>query len=206
VDATTAALQLKVYNGLWNAVNDHYVYTDFNGHDWKAIGATYQALVKKGLSQDDFYLAMERMIAELGDDHSHFESPAEVAAEKEQLVFKNGTTQRSPKLVQVEWCLLALRWVGKVIGEKRIGIERVVAKVFPGTSVEIIGPSLGHQIRDRSRAVAKLGRVVQGQQLKLLHRVLNRLVNRPSPENRPPTSGRRGRDMMVISNRWRAVS
>src|SRR4249919_19953 len=31
VDAATTALQLKVYNGLWNAVNDHYVYPDFNG-------------------------------------------------------------------------------------------------------------------------------------------------------------------------------
>ena len=82
VDAKTTALQLQVYRGLWKAVNDQYVYTNFNGHDWKAIGATYEALVKQGLSQDDFYAAMERMIAELGDDHSYFESPAQLEAEK----------------------------------------------------------------------------------------------------------------------------
>jgi len=84
VDAKTAALQLKVYNALWNAVNEHYVYTDFNGHDWKAIGATYEALVKKGLSEDDFYVAMKRMINELGDDHSYFETPKELAEENER--------------------------------------------------------------------------------------------------------------------------
>ncbi|MBA3873192.1 MAG: PDZ domain-containing protein [Anaerolineae bacterium] len=81
VDAKTAALHLQVYNKLWNAVNDHYVYTNFNGHDWKAIGAKYEALVKKGLSQTDFDLAMERMIAELGDNHSYFATPAEIQKE-----------------------------------------------------------------------------------------------------------------------------
>ena len=34
----------------------------------------------------------------------------------------------------------ALRRVGKMVGEKRIGIERIVAKVFPGVPVENIGP------------------------------------------------------------------
>src|SRR5689334_15701232 len=85
VDSKTTALQQQVYDALWKVVNDHYVYTDFNDHDWNAIGARYQMLIKQGLSEDDFYLAMSQMIAELGDDHSYFESPKQVEDEKAEV-------------------------------------------------------------------------------------------------------------------------
>jgi len=102
VDDKTLALQLKVYNALWKAVNDHYVYTDFNGHDWKAIGAAYKALIKKGLSQDNFYLAMRRMIAELDDDHSRFETPTELEKENEAIAGKYDYVGMGALLVPVE--------------------------------------------------------------------------------------------------------
>jgi carboxyl-terminal processing protease len=85
VDAQTTALQLRVFQGLWNAVNDHYVYTDFRGHDWQAIGDRYRAMIEQGLSNDEFYAAMQAMISELGDEHSYFQSPAEIAAETARL-------------------------------------------------------------------------------------------------------------------------
>ncbi len=75
VDQATTGRQLKVYQQLWNTVNTDYVYRDFNGRDWKAIGAKYQALIKQGLTDPSFYSAMDDMIAELGDDHSHYDSP-----------------------------------------------------------------------------------------------------------------------------------
>ena len=85
VDAATTALEMGTLNGLWNAVNDHYVYTDFLGHDWNAIGARYRALVQQGLSLNDFYGAMQDMISELGDEHSYFQSPTEVQQETARL-------------------------------------------------------------------------------------------------------------------------
>ncbi len=85
VDAKTTARQLRVYNGLWNAVRDHYVYPDFRGHDWNAIGARYKALVQQGLTDDSFYLAMQAMLGELGDQHSYFQSPAQIKAEQAEL-------------------------------------------------------------------------------------------------------------------------
>jgi carboxyl-terminal processing protease len=85
VDAKTTARQLRVYSGLWNAVHDHYVYTDFRGHDWNAIGARYKALIQQGLSDDAFYAAMQDMISELGDEHSYFQSPAQIKAEQAEL-------------------------------------------------------------------------------------------------------------------------
>ncbi len=85
VSAATTARHLDVLNGLSNAVVDHYVDPLFNGVDWPGIVARYRDLVSAGLTDDDFYTAMNAMIQELGDDHSHVQSPAEIAAEAAQL-------------------------------------------------------------------------------------------------------------------------
>lgn len=85
VDSATTTRQIGVYQGLWNAVNDHYVYADFGGHDWSAIGAQYESLIEQGLTDDAFYAVMQAMIAELGDQHSYFQSPAQVAEETARL-------------------------------------------------------------------------------------------------------------------------
>lgn len=77
VDASVTARQLRVYQQLWDVVNTTYVYPDFRGHDWNAIGAKYKALISRGLSDQAFYSAMRMMVDELGDMHSRFESPAE---------------------------------------------------------------------------------------------------------------------------------
>jgi len=82
VDRATSDAEENTFHGLWNAVNDHYVYTDFLGHDWNAIGERYDALIQQGLSEDAFYAAMQAMISELGDNHSYFQSPQEIEAEK----------------------------------------------------------------------------------------------------------------------------
>jgi C-terminal peptidase prc len=82
VDAKATELHLRACQGLWNAVNDHYVYPDFRGHDWKEIGARYQARIKGGMSNEEFYAAMQAMLGELGDEHSYFQSPAQIKAEE----------------------------------------------------------------------------------------------------------------------------
>jgi C-terminal processing protease CtpA/Prc len=81
VDAQKKARQLEVFRGLWSAVNDNYVDPGFNGRDWAAIGARYRALVEGGLSDEAFYAILQQMIGNLGDEHSYFQSPAEVEEE-----------------------------------------------------------------------------------------------------------------------------
>ena len=77
-DAETVARHGKVFQDLWNTVNDNYVYTDFRGNDWNAIGDRYRALVEAGQTDAEFYDSMREMIFELGDEHSNFQSPDEV--------------------------------------------------------------------------------------------------------------------------------
>jgi C-terminal peptidase prc len=82
IDPKMTELQQNVCRGLWNAVNDHYVYPNFRGRDWKAIGAKYQERIRRGLNDSEFYAAMQAMLGELGDEHSYFQSPAQIKAEE----------------------------------------------------------------------------------------------------------------------------
>ena len=81
----TPDLQKKVFEHVVSIVGQVYVYPDFNGHDWKAITASYRTSLEASLSAREFYTQMESMILELGDEHSHFESPVEVAAADAEL-------------------------------------------------------------------------------------------------------------------------
>ena len=80
-----ADLQKRVFEKVVETVNKVYVYPDFNGKDWPAIVDKYRAKLDAGLTTEEFYQNMEEMITELGDDHSRFESPVEVAEENAEL-------------------------------------------------------------------------------------------------------------------------
>jgi C-terminal processing protease CtpA/Prc len=80
--ADQAELQLRVLNGLSEAVSEHYVYPDFRGQDWKAMTARYRSKVQAGMSDGDFYEAMQALVGELGDEHSYFQSPADIKAQE----------------------------------------------------------------------------------------------------------------------------
>ena len=76
------ALQLDVFDDLWNVVKETYLYPDFNGLDWDAVRVEYRQKVEAGLSNYEFYNAMFEMIARLGDNHSTYWPPEVVQAKK----------------------------------------------------------------------------------------------------------------------------
>ncbi len=78
----TLETQLSIYENLWSIVNDTYVYPDFNGVDWNAIHEEYRQLIFAGMTNSQFYLAMSELITRLGDDHSQFLNPQEVAKQE----------------------------------------------------------------------------------------------------------------------------
>jgi carboxyl-terminal processing protease len=73
-------LQKQIFEEVANRINEVYVYTDFNGVDWDSIIETYRARINAGLNTEEFYISMHLFINELGDEHSNFISPVEVAA------------------------------------------------------------------------------------------------------------------------------
>lgn len=74
--------RLRIFREIWETVRDHYLYEDFNGLDWQAIRAEYEPQVAAAASSEVFYALMRDMIDRLGDDHSRFESPQDVAEQE----------------------------------------------------------------------------------------------------------------------------
>jgi C-terminal peptidase prc len=87
-DSETTARHLRIFTRLWTLVRDNYLYPDYNGVDWNAIGEAYRTRIEAGLSDEDFWLLMDDMLRELNDDHSYFLSPDAVA---EQELMETGT-------------------------------------------------------------------------------------------------------------------
>ncbi len=77
--------QLSIFREMGDIVEDIYVYPDYNGKDWNEIETRYQGRVEAGLDTQTFYSEMDSMIDELGDEHSFFLSPLEVAESEAEL-------------------------------------------------------------------------------------------------------------------------
>ena len=77
--------QLSILQEIGNIVQEIYVYPDYNGKDWNEIEARYQARIEEGLDTLSFYNEMSGLIEELGDEHSFFLSPMEVAESEAEL-------------------------------------------------------------------------------------------------------------------------
>ncbi len=115
---------LRILNELWETVRAEYLYPDYNGADWDAIGETYRAHVEAGLSDEEFWWAMEDMLLELNDDHSVFLSPSAAAEED--------------ALLAGEWDYVGIGIYSTIPLE----IEKeyaVVLLVFPGSPAEQAG-------------------------------------------------------------------
>jgi len=73
---------VAIFERTWNIVNERYLYEDFNGQDWDAVRAEFAPRVVAARSEAEFYDLMYELIARLGDDHSRFQSPQDVAEEE----------------------------------------------------------------------------------------------------------------------------
>lgn len=75
-------IQLSIFEDLWSIVHSTYVYPDFNGLDWDAVHEEYAQKINSGLTNDQFYFELSMLITRLGDDHSFFLDPVQVAQQK----------------------------------------------------------------------------------------------------------------------------
>jgi carboxyl-terminal processing protease len=79
------ALQKKVFQSVVDTIHRVYVYPDFQGKDWPSIAAKYQSEISAGVDTTTFYADMQALITALGDQHSQFESPVDVATSRAEL-------------------------------------------------------------------------------------------------------------------------
>lgn len=114
--------QLTILRKLGDIVENAYVYPDYNGKNWNEIEARYRGEIETGLDTQSFYNEMSTMITELGDEHSFFLSPREVAEAEAEL---RGDA----------------RFVGVgIYGEADFERGRIiVVSTFPGSPAELAG-------------------------------------------------------------------
>ena len=111
--------QQRVFEALVKKVEEVYVYENFNGKDWKVITAKYREKVRGGLTTENFYQEMRAMITDLGDDHSNYESPQQVAQQDAQMTGTNNYTG-----------------IGVLIQPMESKSKITVLMTFPGSSAE----------------------------------------------------------------------
>jgi len=85
VEEVSQAEQLNILQELGDVIEAVYVYPDYKGKDWNEIESRYQARIEAGLDTQSFYDEMSLLIEELGDEHSFFLSPVEVAESEAEL-------------------------------------------------------------------------------------------------------------------------
>ena len=78
-------LQERVFQQTVNIIDEVYVYPDFNGKDWTGIVSKTKSEIDAGVNTETFYTDIKSMVTQLGDDHSHFKSPVEVAQARAEL-------------------------------------------------------------------------------------------------------------------------
>lgn len=116
------SLQLSIFEDLWATINDAYLYPDFNGQDWPAIHTTYAEWINTGLTNQEFYSAMSEMVNLLGDDHSVYLTPQEVADEDAEYAGN-----------------LNYVGIGALVGADPDNARAVILVVFPGSPAEEAG-------------------------------------------------------------------
>ena len=75
----TASEREKMFDSLWNTVNEHYVYRDFRGVDWANVRTTYRERIIQAPDTAHFYAILKEVVDLLNDDHSRFDDPQEAA-------------------------------------------------------------------------------------------------------------------------------
>ncbi len=114
--------QLSIFENIWTIVNDTYVYPDFNGLDWAAIQVEYRQKIAAGLTSAEFYRSMSEVIERLGDDHSFFIDPQQVAEQEAEYQGKHDYVG-----------------IGVLIDAVPARQHAVVISVFPGSPADAAG-------------------------------------------------------------------
>ena len=76
--------RIKVFEKVWQTVNDKYYDSSFNGVDWNAARERYRSRIGGLKSDEEFYALLNQMLGELRDAHTLFRTPRQVEASKRQ--------------------------------------------------------------------------------------------------------------------------
>lgn len=71
----------RLFDQVWQTIDQNYLYPDFRGHDWEAIRHEFASHIETVQTNEEFYVLLSNMVSRLDDDHSRFLAPGDVAEE-----------------------------------------------------------------------------------------------------------------------------
>lgn len=77
VSTETREGRLLVFEEVWETVRARYYDASLRGLDWDALGARYRAEAASAGGREEFYYALERLLAHLEDPHTRVFAPGE---------------------------------------------------------------------------------------------------------------------------------
>lgn len=77
-----AAERQRVFEEVWHTINDYYLYDDFHGLNWDEVRIQFSPIIADAESNEEFYTLLTEMVSLLGDEHSRFVPPGDVAGEQ----------------------------------------------------------------------------------------------------------------------------
>jgi carboxyl-terminal processing protease len=80
--SSISARNLKVFDAVWEAVNQRYFDPKHNATDWLRERGTYRPQAARAVSGPALYEVLNRMLADLHDPHTWVDSPADVNRQK----------------------------------------------------------------------------------------------------------------------------
>lgn len=88
---TLANPQTKVFEQVWQTVNDNFYDPKFNGVDWQAVGEKYKHKAAQAQSQQQLADVINQMLSELRTSHTHFYTQNEPAYYQLLGIFQPGS-------------------------------------------------------------------------------------------------------------------
>ena len=121
-DSLSRKDRIKLFDEVWEMINERYYDRRFNGVDWHAVRKQYRPMVDKVSSDEGLYGLLKKMTGELRDAHTRFHTPQE-REERQRLQYVSAGI-----------------YIGEVEGEK------VILGVEPGSEAERAGIKPGMRV------------------------------------------------------------
>jgi carboxyl-terminal processing protease len=82
--------RMKIFDDVWQTINENYYDPTFNGVDWQAVRQRYRGRINTVSTDQDFYQLLDQMVGELHDVHTRFRTPSERQRRDSQLAISTG--------------------------------------------------------------------------------------------------------------------
>ena len=134
--------QAKVFERVWQTVNENFFDPEFNGVDWQAMRSRYAPLAAKTTSTEELAVVVNRMLAELNTSHTHFYTQAEPAYYQIAGIFRKYLQKNIKPFLPDE----KLEYTGIGIYSEKINGKTFIKAILNGSPAEKAGLFVGDRL------------------------------------------------------------